>query len=132
MPHHTDHAGVMWHGTYLAWLEEARIEALSKVGLNYSDFSRNGYEMPVISLEINYHKALHHGERVLLKSWTMLGEGVRWPWRSQFFSENGSLAADANICLVLTMKIEGVHKIIRKVPDKISNGFDKLKIGLGD
>ena len=27
LPQHTDHAGVMWHGAYLAWLEEARVEA---------------------------------------------------------------------------------------------------------
>ena len=26
LPQHTDHAGVMWHGAYLAWLEEARVE----------------------------------------------------------------------------------------------------------
>ena len=35
LPQHTDHAGVMWHGVYLNWLEEARIEALSQVGLTY-------------------------------------------------------------------------------------------------
>ena len=28
LPQHTDHAGVMWHGSYLAWLEEARVDAL--------------------------------------------------------------------------------------------------------
>ena len=33
LPQHTDHAGVMWHGAYLAWLEEARVEALAAVGL---------------------------------------------------------------------------------------------------
>lgn len=132
MPHHTDHAGVMWHGTYLAWLEEARIEALANVGLNYSNLSRNGYELPVVSLEINYLKAIHHGERVLLKSWIMPKKGVRWRWKSQFFSENGSLAAEANVCLVLTMKIEGISRVIRKVPDKFSNAFEKFNVGLAD
>ena len=29
LPQHTDHAGVMWHGAYVAWLEEARVEALN-------------------------------------------------------------------------------------------------------
>ena len=31
LPHDSDHAGVMWHGKYFNWLEEARIDALSKV-----------------------------------------------------------------------------------------------------
>ncbi len=27
-PHHTDYAGVVWHGSYIIWLEEARVECL--------------------------------------------------------------------------------------------------------
>ena len=30
LPQHTDHAGVMWHGSYLNFLEEGRIDALDK------------------------------------------------------------------------------------------------------
>lgn len=25
-PHHTDYAGIAWHGSYIAWMEEARVE----------------------------------------------------------------------------------------------------------
>ena len=28
-PHHTDYAGVVWHGAYIAWMEEARIRMLA-------------------------------------------------------------------------------------------------------
>ena len=28
-PHHTDYAGIVWHGTYLTWMEEARVEYLA-------------------------------------------------------------------------------------------------------
>ena len=34
LPQHTDQAGVMWHGCYLNFLEEARINALDKVITN--------------------------------------------------------------------------------------------------
>ena len=40
LPQHTDHAGVMWHGSYLNFLEEGRIEALEKVGYSYSELSK--------------------------------------------------------------------------------------------
>ena len=43
LPQHTDHAGVMLHGAYLAWLEEARVEALAQAGLAYSDLSARGF-----------------------------------------------------------------------------------------
>ncbi|MEY4431853.1 MAG: hypothetical protein RLZZ533_1789, partial [Cyanobacteriota bacterium] len=45
LPQHTDHAGVMWHGTYLAWLEEGRVEALDAAGLAYADLSAQGLEL---------------------------------------------------------------------------------------
>ena len=42
LPQHTDHAGVMWHGAYVAWLEEARVEALAAAGLSYSAMTAHG------------------------------------------------------------------------------------------
>ncbi len=126
LPQHTDHAGVMWHGSYVSWLEEARIEALLKVGLSYSDLSEHGYEMPVISMEITYHKSLYHGELVKLQSWVLPREGVRWPWITKFISNNGSLAAKAKVSLALVRNDRGVNKVIRKVPDQFSQALENL------
>ena len=45
LPQHTDHAGVMWHGSYLNFLEEGRIDALDKVGLSYSRVSTFNFQL---------------------------------------------------------------------------------------
>ena len=45
LPQHTDHGGVMWHGAYVAWLEEARVEAIAAAGMSYAQLSEEGYEM---------------------------------------------------------------------------------------
>ena len=68
LPQHTDHAGVMWHGAYLNFLEEGRIDALDKVGLSYSKLSEKGFEIPVVSIELRYKKSFIHGEKVLIES----------------------------------------------------------------
>ena len=41
LPQDSDHVGVMWHGTYFNWLEEGRINALSNVGIDYFDLSKD-------------------------------------------------------------------------------------------
>ena len=74
----------MWHGSYLNWLEEARVAALSQAGISYGDLSSQGYEMPVVSLRMDYKTALFHGDEVLLKSWIMPKKGPRWPWKTIF------------------------------------------------
>ena len=32
-PHHTDYGGIVWHGNYLTWLEEARVEYFRSIGI---------------------------------------------------------------------------------------------------
>ena len=68
LPQHTDHAGVLWHGSYLNFLEEGRFDALDKIGLSYSKLSKKGYEIPVVSIQIRYKISFIHGEKILLKS----------------------------------------------------------------
>ena len=77
LPQHTDHAGVMWHGSYLNFLEEGRIDALDKVGLSYSKLSKKGFEIPVIAIQINYKISFIHGEKVLMKSEFKLENKIR-------------------------------------------------------
>ena len=36
-PHHTDYSGVVWHGTYLTWMEAARVECLRSVGMSFEE-----------------------------------------------------------------------------------------------
>ena len=45
-----------------------------------------GIEMPVVSLRIDYRKALKHGDEVVLESYCEARRGVRWPWTTRFLS----------------------------------------------
>ena len=44
----------MWNGTYFNWLEEGRINALLKAGINYVDLTKKGFELPLIYTSIKY------------------------------------------------------------------------------
>ncbi|QNG28804.1 acyl-CoA thioesterase [Synechococcus sp. LTW-R] len=131
LPQHTDHAGVMWHGSYLAWLEEARVEALRRAGLAYSDLSERGLELPVISLKIDYRQALLHGETVRVESWVLPQKGVKLPWRSAFLKANGSVAAEAHVELVLVDLSQGPgqRRLLRKAPEDLLQALEHLKKG---
>jgi len=68
LPQHTDYAGVMWHGAYVQWLEEARVEALQAAGLGYAAMTAMGVDMPVVSLHLDYRQPLRHGDEVCVES----------------------------------------------------------------
>lgn len=129
LPQHTDHAGVMWHGAYVAWLEEARVEALAAAGLSYGCLSDQGYEMPVIRLQVHYRQALSHGDVVVVESRALQRRGARWPWMSRFCLPDGSCAAEAEVELVVLRTGGGRKAVMREVPDALAVALAALVNG---
>ncbi len=131
LPQHTDHAGVMWHGAYLAWLEEARVEALAAAGLAYSDLSARGLELPVVSVAIDYRQALLHGDRVQLLSTVLPRRGVKLPWHSRFIGPAGGVAAEARVELVLVDLSAGPdrRRLLRRLPEDLATAIARLERG---
>ena len=127
MPQHTDHAGVLWHGYYLNWLEEARIDALSKVGIKYIDLIKDGYEMPVVSIEIKYKSPILHGEEILIESEFVINESPRIKINSNFIRRNNIITTSSSIDLVLINKEN--FSIVRKKPKFFLEALNKLKNG---
>ena len=127
MPQHTDHAGVLWHGYYLNWLEEARIDALSKVGIKYIDLIKDGYEMPVVSIEIKYKSPILHGEEILIESEFVINESPRIKINSNFIGINNIITTSSSIDLVLINKEN--FSIVRKKPKFFLEALNKLKNG---
>ena len=121
LPQHTDHAGVMWHGSYLNFLEEGRIDALDKVGYSYSKLSEKGFEIPVISIQIKYKISFIHGEKVLLSSQFKFENKIRLSCKTLFLKSNGDIAAEAMIGLVVVRKINDSIKLVRELPEQIKN-----------
>lgn len=131
LPQHTDHAGVMWHGAYIAWLEEARVEALASVGLDYSTLSEQGLEMPVVELALTYRAPLLHGDRAEVRSLVMPPRGLRLPWRSWLIGPGERVAAEALVELVLVDFRAGPQnrKLIRRLPPEVAKALQKLTEG---
>ena len=125
LPQHTDYAGVMWHGAYVQWLEEARVEALHASGLGYAAMTEMGVEMPVVALHLDYRHPLQHGDEVCIESQCLAQQGVRWPWVSRFVREN-KVVAEAKVELVMLRQ----GRVLRRVPTELRTVMDRL-VGKG-
>jgi acyl-CoA thioester hydrolase len=121
----------MWHGAYVAWLEEARVEALAAAGLAYSDLSARGLELPVVSLAIDYRQALLHGDRVEIRSQALPRRGVKLPWRSLLLDGRGGVAAEARVELVAVAldKPGGQRRLLRCLPEDLERALATLERG---
>ena len=127
LPQHTDHAGVMWHGTYLNWLEESRIDSIGKAGIEYSELLKRGFEMPVFKIEIKYIAPIMIGEEITVKSIFITDIGPRIKVNSTFTNLRNKIHTQASIDIVLINK--KTFKIVRKRPKFLDKYLNKLKNG---
>ena len=127
LPQHTDHAGVMWHGTYLNWLEESRIDSIGKAGLQYIELLNRGFEMPVYKIEIKYLIPIMIGEQIIVKSFFLANKGPRIKVNSTFTNLKNKIHAEASVDIVLINK--ETFKVVRKRPDFFENYLNNLRKG---
>ena len=50
----TDSFGIVWHGSYLRWLEMGRVELCEAMGLNMLELEQQDIVLPVTNMNIRY------------------------------------------------------------------------------
>jgi acyl-CoA thioester hydrolase len=124
-PHHTDYAGVVWHGSYIAWMEEARLECLRSIGIDYSDLVALGCDLPVVELSVRYHRSIQLGMAVLVKTRMADVTGVRINWDYAIVSTDGQeLYVTAKVTLVALDRER--NKIMRQLPASVKDALAKV------
>ena len=118
----------MWHGNYIAWLEEARVEYLRSIGINYIDLVNLGCDLPVVDLAIRYHQPVRMGMEALVKVSMQPFSGVRINWDYRLESpDSKTLYLTAQVTLVVADRNKG--KIMRKLTPGVKEVLSKLLIG---
>lgn len=63
-----DSLGIVWHGHYVQYFEDGR-EAFGKEhNLRYLDFYKQGYVVPIVSIQCDYKQVLRYGSRVIIET----------------------------------------------------------------
>lgn len=124
-PHHTDYAGVVWHGSYLRWMEEARIDALRAVGVEFSDLVALGCDLPVVELSLSYRKPLQMGDIAIVRSSVLSKEKVRWIWSQNIeLQRTNTLCVEGKVILVPVNRHQ--NRILRSLPPQLQSACDRF------
>lgn len=123
-PRHTDYAGVVWHGSYIEWMEAARIDALRTVGLEYAELVKWGCDLPVIELSLRYQRAIVMGDRVKVRSRVRV-EKIRLYWDQHIFTDNGEQPCVLGQVTLVPLNSEN-KRILRKLPQHLQDAVAKL------
>ena len=125
-PHHTDYAGVVWHGAYIAWMEEARVECLRSLGIEFADWANLGFDLPVIDLSLRYRRPLFMGMKACVKTRLEKTVGVRLKWRYEIRAlESRELCVTGLVTLVPVNIKTG--KVVRRLTPDLQSKMNQLK-----
>lgn len=124
-PHHTDYAGIVWHGSYIVWMEEARVECLRSIGIEFADLVAWGCDLPVVELSVRYHRPIQLGMAAIVRTRMAEVSGVRINWDYQIQSLDGQdLYVTARVTLVAVDREKG--KIMRQLPPVMEHALARL------
>lgn len=117
----TDAYGVVWHGSYLRWMEMGRVEMCNSLGLNLVTLKEQDIALPVTNINIRYKASAKLNDNVIIytrvKSFTPLMATFEQEVRN---AEDEKLFVRAEVDVVATTS-EG--KLYRRMPEVISNSF---------
>jgi acyl-CoA thioester hydrolase len=66
--HDVDLAGVVWHGHYMKYLENARWAVMNRIGFGLDEMKASGFLWPVVGLEVKYVRAARYDDRLTVRA----------------------------------------------------------------
>lgn len=122
----TDAYGVAWHGSYIKWMEAARVELCREVGLDLVEMKANDVLTPVTNLSIRYKSSAKLDEVIVVETNVQKITPLTIVF-SQVIKEKetGKVHTIAEI-EVVAVNNEG--KLYRRIPEKLKNALENFMI----
>ena len=64
----TDSYGVVWHGSYLRWMEAGRVEFCRKLGIDLVSMKNNNVIIPVTNINIRYKSSAKLEDELIIET----------------------------------------------------------------
>ncbi len=115
----TDAYGVVWHGSYLRWMEQARVEFCRELGLDLVEMKRNDIVIPVTNINIRYKASAKLDEKIIVESSISKASPITITF-SQIIKHKETEKV-FTIAEVEVVAVNGEGKIYRKMPEVLKS-----------
>ena len=91
----TDKMGIAHHSNYVRWMEEARVDLLSKIGWDYDRLESLGVFSPVTAVECRFRRSCTFADAVDIAIMVESFSGVRLRLKYAMTGADGTLLCEA-------------------------------------
>jgi len=121
----TDAYGVVWHGSYLRWMEMGRINLCEEAGYSLSKLYDEDITLPVVEINIRYKSPAKLEDVILVKTEFLEASKISMTFKQQLFNQKTN-----KLYIEATVKVVAVHNdgnLYRNLPDALVNFIGKCK-----
>ena len=119
----TDAYGVVWHGSYLRWLEMGRVLFCEDENLSLTELKKQDVVLPVVELKINYKKSAKLDD--IIKISTEVQDHGRFYIT---FHQTITDESEKEVYIDATVKVVAINesgKLYRSLPEQILRVIEK-------
>ena len=119
----TDAYGVAWHGSYLRWMEQARVEFCRDIGIDLVEMKKQDVAIPVTNINIRYKASAMLDDRIVVET-----EITKMSPIVVEFTQTIKNKATEKVYTIGTVAVVAVNnsgKIYRRIPDVLKIPCEK-------
>lgn len=118
----TDAYGVVWHGSYLRWLEMGRIELCEMMGQNLIDLQNQDIALPVVNINVNYKSSAKLNDELVIETSIQKYSKLSVTFEQKILSkQTGRTFIEATVVVVA---IDNNGKLYKTMPQVLSDAFE--------
>ena len=119
----TDAYGVAWHGSYLRWMEQARVEFCRDIGIDLVEMRRQDVAIPVTNINIRYKASALLDERISVETEITKMTPILVQFTQTIKNKETDKVYTIGIVEVVAVNNEG--RIYRRIPEILKNPCEK-------
>lgn len=107
-----DPLGIVWHGHYIRYFEDGREAFGNTHGLGYLDVYKQGFVIPIVSVQCDFKRSLRYGDRVIVETLYVPSEAAKLKFTYRLFNAaTGELVASGSSVQVFLDKENSVLQL---------------------
>ncbi len=119
----TDAYGVVWHGSYLRWLEMGRVELCEMMGHNLIELEAQDIVLPVVNLNVKYKSSAKLNDEIVVETSIQKYNALSVTFEQKIKSKNSDKTFVE--ALIDVVAIDNNGKLYRKMPQVLADAFEK-------
>lgn len=119
----TDAYGVVWHGSYLRWLEMGRVELCEMMGYNLIELEAQNIVLPVTNINVRYKASAKLNDEIIIETYIQKFNNLSVTFEQRILEKNTNKLFVEAFVDVVAINRDG--KLYRKMPQILLDAFEK-------